>query len=247
MRDQSGMGLSEVLISLFLASLIMTTLIQLYLSNKRQYLEAQEILEANFDLQWVGDLLSDSIRRAGFTPCLGIDQLETTDTRNFGKRVASIKIESHPKQWIQINRMSEAFSEITHFQSPTQIIVPSSTLFKEQHPLLIADCEHAEIHQILSVDKLANGYLITLTQPLMYSYAATSYVGEWLEEKWFIKANASGNKTMHYKLFQTEELTSLIHSFEIKNERVHEKQLVHIVLGLDKDKTHQLIVAVRGS
>jgi len=110
MTKQAGIGLSEVIISLFLASLILTLLTQLYLSNKRQYSEAQKLLETNFDLQWVSDLMSDSIRRAGFTPCLGIDQLKTIDRRNNDKTLLGLKIEQSPLQLIQVNRTRELFT-----------------------------------------------------------------------------------------------------------------------------------------
>jgi len=246
-QKQSGTTLSEVLISLFLASIIMTILIQLYLSSKQHYLEAEQILESNFDLQWVSDLLSDSIRRAGFTPCLGIDQLQVVDRRDIRRTVKGLKIENEPQQLIQVNRMSEVFAKVLYMQSPTKIVVPHSILFNEQRPLLIADCEHAEVHQIFSIEKQADGYLITLTKPLFFSYPESVYIGEWLEEQWFIKKNTEGTNTLHYQLVQIEELSPLVHSLKMSSSRVHGKQFLKVILGMDKDKTHQLTVAVRGS
>ena len=247
MNNQSGMSITEVLISLFIASIIMTTLTQLYLSNKRQYSEAQKVLAASFDLQWVSDLLSDSIRRAGFTPCLGIDQLESIDRRDYKRTLQGLKMEQAPRQLIQINRMSEYFTQVNNIQGPTRLIVSNRIIFKELHPVLIADCDHAEVQEILSVDKIARGYLLTLAKPLVYSYPTKAYIGEWFEEQWFIKPNAKKENTLHYKLFQTEELTSLVHSLQIKKKLIHDKTLVEIIMGLGKDKTHQLMVAVRGS
>ncbi|MCL9682722.1 PilW family protein [Legionella maioricensis] len=246
-NNQSGIGLSEVLISLFLASLIMTTLIQLYLSNKRQYVEAQKLLGAGLDLQWISDLLSDSIRRAGFTPCLGIEQLTTMDRRNFKSTIPGLIIEQTPEQLIQINRMSESFTRVIAIQSPTQLIISNGNLFKELRPVLIADCEHAEIHQILRVEKLERNYLVILTKPLMFSYTPFVYLGEWFEEKWFIKEKDKKKTALYYKLFHTEELSTLIRSLAIKRMRVNGKLLITIVMGLDNHKTQQLVVAVRGS
>jgi hypothetical protein len=247
MNNQSGIGLSEVLISLFLASLIMTTLIQLYLSNKRQYIEAQKLLGVSFDLQWINDLLSDSIRRAGFTPCLGIDQLKSMDRRNFKSTIPGLIIEQNSEQLIQINRMSESFTKVIDIQSPTRLIVSDGHLFKELHPVLIADCEHAEVHQILKVGKLEKNYFVILAKPLMFSYTPSVYMGEWFEEKWFIKQNNKKKPALYYKLFHTEELTTLIHSLRIQKKLVNGKQLITIVMDLDDNKTQQLVVAVRGS
>jgi len=247
MTKQAGIGLSEVIISLFLASLILTLLTQLYLSNKRQYSEAQKLLETNFDLQWVSDLMSDSIRRAGFTPCLGIDQLKTIDRRNNDKTLLGLKIEQSPLQLIQVNRMSELFTQVIEIQSPTKVVVARDILFNEQRPVLIADCDHAEVHQILRVDTLPKSYLITLTRPLTFTFTRSIYIGEWFEEQWFIKKNAQKINSLHYKLFQTEELTSIVHSLEIKKTKVKQRELVDVVLGLDHNKTQSIIVAIRGS
>lgn len=218
MNHQSGIGLPEVLISLFLTSLIMATLGQIYLSNKRQYSEAQTVLSASLDLQWVSDLLSDSIRHAGFTPCLGVDQMETIDRRNNKKNLSGLTIEQSPQQSVQVNRMSNLFSKVIAIQNTTQLIVSNTVLFKKHRPILIADCEHAEVHQILSVEKSAKTYLLTLAKPIMFSYPTTTYAGEWFEEKWFIKPNTKKDRTLHYKLFQTEELSSLIHSLKSKKQ-----------------------------
>jgi Tfp pilus assembly protein PilW len=62
----------------------MAALIQFYLTSKQHYLQTEKVLEAGFEVQWVMDLLSDSIRRAGFTPCLGLDHLTVVDHRHDG-------------------------------------------------------------------------------------------------------------------------------------------------------------------
>ncbi len=247
MNQQSGFGLSELLISLFLTTFIVTVLMQFYLSNKRHYLAAQKQLEEHLDLQWVRELLSDSIRRAGFTPCVGISQLKIIDRRNFKSIIPEVSIVDSLRSLIQVNRMSEHFTKIIAIQRPTQLLVAHGVLFKESHPVLIADCEHAEIHQILRIDKSRRNDLITLTKPLMFSYTASAYIGEWYEEQWFIKQNAKNVNAFYYKLFQAEELTPLIHSLRINQKQVQEKQLIEIVKELDNNKTEKLVVAVRGS
>lgn len=243
MKKQSGISLAEVLVSLFLSSLIMTILVHSYLSSKRQYVEAEEILSTGFDLRWVSDLLSDSIRRAGFTPCLGLDQLNIKDRRPNGKVIHGLKIENYPHQLIQINRINEHFDKVVNIQSPTQILVSHPALFHEKHPLLIADCEHAEVAQIFSRE----GALITLNSPLQFSYTASAYIGEFLEERWFIKKNIKGEESLHYQLIQTEEITPLVHSLKIHKQKVHGRQFIKISMGLAEGKTYKLRVAVRGS
>lgn len=246
MQKQSGVSISEVLIGLALASLIMTMLMQFYLSSKRQYLEAEEILSHSFDLRWVGDLLSDSIRRAGFTPCVGIEQLTVKDRRQNSAVMHALNVEKEPQQSIQINRMSERFAQLIKIQNATQIVVAPTVSFKEKRPLMIADCEHAEVQQIVDVELASGGILITLAKPLSFSYATSAYVGEFLEERWFIKKNLKGEGTLHYQLTQTEEITPLIHSLKIHNQNVHDRPFVEVNMGLAEGKTQKLLVAVRG-
>lgn len=242
MKSQSGLSLSEVLISLFLTSLIMSALIQFYLSNKRQYLNTQHILEKNFDLQWVGDLLSDSFRRAGFTPCLSVNQLTTKDMRVFSGNLTGFKSTNSPIQSVHINRMSEHFAKVFAISSATRILISRQVTLNPRHPVIIADCRHAEVHQILQIDALDQKVLVTLNRPLFYSYESETYIGEWLEEQWFIKQNKAGTNALYYSLYQTEEITPLVHSMHVK----HDKPLIKVRMGLDQGAIKQLMVAVRG-
>lgn len=246
MIKQSGISLVEVLVSLFLASMIMTLLIQYYLGSKRQYLEAEKILEKSFELQWISDLLSDGIRRAGFTPCVNIEQLQVIDHRGGQENIHALKIENQPYQALQINRMHEEFAKITKIVSPRQILVQNSVVFHKKRPILIADCEHAEVHELFSVEQQEKALLLQLNKPLVFSYSASAYVGAFLEERWLIRKNATGDDTLHYHLIQTEEITSLIHSLHIDEQLAYKKQLLKVVLGLDEQKTYQFMVAVRG-
>lgn len=246
-NKQLGFTLTELLVGLLLSSIIMNALFQFHLSNKRQYLKAQQMLSTQFDVQWISDLLSNSIRRAGFTPCMGVSHLNTLDRRHFEKKVFDLKIEQQPKTRIIVNRMSESFSHLISMVSPTQLIISNEMPLKEQHPIIIADCEHAEIHEVLSINKIGSKVLITLTKPLAYSYSSSTYVGEWFEEQWFIDTNKKRKNTLFYKLFQTEELSSEIHSMKVRKVNANQQNALEIILGLENEATHRLYVVVRGS
>lgn len=235
MKKQSGMSLSEVLVSLFLSSFIMTLLTQFYLNSKHLYIEAEEVLAENFDLQWANDLLSDSIRRAGFTPCLGIDQL---NLKQNGVVVRGLTIENEPRPLIQVNRMSEHFVSLVSVANSTQLVVSPGVSFHEKRSVMIADCEHAEVHNISSVE----GSVIHVEKPLQFKYSKSAYVGEFIKEQWFIKNNA-----LYYKLNQAEEVTSLIHSLSMHNQREHGKPFIEVIMSLADGKTRKLLIAVRGS
>lgn len=217
---------------------------QFYLNSKHQFLEAEELLSAGFDVQWVSNLLHDSISRAGFTPCLSIDQLHLKD--NSKEVVHALKI-SNSQQFIQVSRMSENFTPLVRIQNATQIVALSRASLNKKHPLLIADCHHAEIHHVIRIEKHFRGVLITLDKPLQFSYSSSTYVGEYIEERWLIKKNKDKKNALHYQVMHAEELTSLIHFLNVTSKNTNGKEFVEVILGLSGDKIHKLSITVRGS
>ncbi|KTC88716.1 prepilin cleavage protein [Fluoribacter dumoffii] len=247
MKKQAGISLTEILISLFLTSVMITVLVQLYLISKRQYMEIEKILTMRFDVQWAIDLLSDSIRRAGFTPCLSIDRLHVVDRRNPRHRIYALQTGNQPHPYIEINRMTEYFAKIVKIRDATKVLVQNQGSFHRQRLVLIADCEHAEIQEVVNIEEHAGNSLITLSKPLLFSYGKGTYIGEYLEEKWLIRKNTSHENTLHYQRVKAEEVTPLIHFMHIRNRRIKEKQFLEIILDLDEDKTQEIKVVVRGS
>ncbi|HAT8180763.1 TPA: hypothetical protein JA361_15235 [Legionella pneumophila] len=247
MKRQTGFGLSEMLISLFLASIITITLTQFYIRSKSQYLKGQELLEINFDLLWISDLLSDSIRKAGFTPCLSVERLKTYDSRHAGKKIINFQIENIPQVQLHINRMSDVYTEVVNIMSPTEIVIQEPVISNIKHPLMISNCRYAEVHTVSKIEKLINGYQVTLNKPLNFRYDEIAYLGEWLEETWFTKQNEKGEKTLYYKLFQTEELSPLIHEFYIARRIVKQRSVLDFTIASDEEKFRKFSVSVRNS
>lgn len=243
MKKQIGLSLSELLISLFLASLLSTILMQAYLLNKRHYFTLQQALAENFDLLWVEDLLKDSIRRAGFTPCVGVEQLQSIDRRTIKKKFSGKNIEIK-NQELQINRMDEHFGRLVSVLSKQEIVVSAELSLRVGQSLLMADCQHAEVHQIIQKKKLPQGFLLTLDTPVFFTYPSLSYVGQWLEERWFIKKNQEGIDALYYQQAHSEELTPLIHSMIIKSKTRYGKKQIDMVWSLDK-KMHHFSVFTR--
>lgn len=241
----AGFGLVEILVSLFIASLLMSVLMGCYLSQKKQYLNIQHELDVQFEVSWVKELLSDSVRRAGYTPCLNSSQLDVRDHRNKGQGSYSMKLNQAVGQ-IQINRMSDVFNDLLTTPAANKLIITAHAQLKANHSLMIADCSHAEIHTIAEVVKFKNKQVVYLTQPLVFDYEGVTAVGEWLEERWFIKKNSAQINTLHYRHLQTEELTEFIHSVSASKRILNGRILVDIILGLEGQKKHEFTVAVRG-
>lgn len=246
MNKPNGFGLAEVLISLFLSSLILTLMVPLYVNTKLYYQGLQDELTQEFEIRWVSDLLSDSIRRAGFTPCLGIEQLKTIDSRSDKQLITALSVNNAYPKSIQVQRMTEHFGKVTQFLNKNELFISEKIEVNTNKPILIADCEHAEVHEIEKIDKSTHGQIITLTKPLFFSYPETAYLGEWLEERWQIKINSLGKPALYYHLAHTDELSSFVQSLDVTVSRIQDKHLVKVNLGLERDKLLNLMVIVRG-
>lgn len=244
MKKQQGIGLIEIMVSLFIASIILVIMSQLYLSSKSHYLKIQAKLEESFEIQWISDLLSDSIRRAGFTPCMGIEQLESVDLRSSPHQLNAL-ISS--KNVLQINRMYEWFTEAIKIHSPIELEISNNINLHEHQALILSNCKQAEVHGILKQEQLGTRQLITLTEPLRFDHQVHLYLGAWLEERWFIKNKPGGERALYYHLSRTEELSSLIDSLFVEQKIINGKGLVKVSLGLRDGNEHEFSVVVRGS
>ena len=188
----------------------MMALIQTYLNSKRQNTHTQQILEQNFELQLVSELIRDSVRSAGFMPCIGINHLITRDRR--GKPGHPVAVDLHPgkHQSFMISRMGEDFATVLKQLAPARLLVDGGRVFDSRHPVVIADCLHAEIHLVASSHKTREGWIVTLTKPLDFNYALPFYFGEWLEERFSVEKNNQGKPALFYDTRHREELTDLI-------------------------------------
>lgn len=235
----AGMSLVEILVALLLSSLIMLSLAQMYLGCKRRFQIAEVQLAEAFDLQWVSTLLRESVRQAGFTPCLGLDQLEHDQ-----KQIPpALSIENPPLQGISIHRMAMHFNKVLEFQSSTQLLVSADIPIHLNQPLIIADCYHAEICMPEDLRKVGKLQVLSLQKPLHYDYFGSTWLGEWIDEKWFIKANQHKKKTLFYQQQQrSQELTPLIHSLTATKHQLPDQQWLNLILGLDSGLKRALVI-----
>lgn len=233
----SGLSLVELLIGLLISSVIFLSLMQVYLSGKRQYQAIQKQLTVAFEVEKIALWMRDSIARAGFTPCLGIENLVVDDRRNSHNRPKALVIED---KVLHINRMSHYFERVLSVQSPTKLLVTSNSPIKLNHPLLLADCTHAEIHMPQNVIKTSQGQQIILKRPMIHSFNEKTYAGKWIEEKWSVPTEDKG--LYYHALKHKEAISSYVLGLLAKREA----SLVTVILMLKNKKEHKLVVRVRG-
>ncbi|WP_051555176.1 PilW family protein [Legionella fairfieldensis] len=246
MSRQQGISLVELLIGLFLTGFLVTIMMQHYLASKRQYRYVQSLLDQSYELQLVSDLIRNSVRHAGFTPCRGLNALQVVDRRD--SRSASnsaIAMQSGKKTGFSIHRMSEYFSSVIKSISPTKLFLKAGVLYQEGQTILIADCYHAEIQQIEHVQSNKTGSIIRLTKPLMFDYVMPVYVGEWIEEAFFIQKNQQGRQSLFYQQKHAEELGSLINNLSVEINSFKEKKRVRVILSMNTSQRIEIDTGIR--
>ena len=236
--EQQGIGLPEILISLFLSALITTALFNHYLRVKQNYRYTSNALEDAVDLLQVTDLLRDSIKRAGFSPCLGIEQLITGSPK-----LLAFSINTGPSSVLKINRMSEYYDSVLNVISPTELLLTKSQSLNRHHPVLIADCYHAEVQYLSRINHANNAQYVTLNTPLLFNYQMPIYIGEWIQETFFIRTISPHKTALFYKNIHTDELTNVVHSMTITPSA--QPGFLQIKLGLSNGQEMTLETSVR--
>jgi hypothetical protein len=228
---QQGISLIELMISLFLACLLLPILIQHYANCKQQYLYSEYQLEQAMDVQLVTELVRDSIRRAGFTPCLRIDYLTTIDRRDDLSQLSALKIDKAPSHGLRIQRMGENFMPVIQVIGTNQLLIAGAN-FNRHQPILLADCFHAEVQEIINIEQQDTNRLLTLKYPLAFTYHLPFYIGEWIDERFFIQVNQQGVPALFYQTLRAEELTCLINRLLVQIYHLNEETRVDVTLGL---------------
>lgn len=247
MKYEQGFGLIEIMITVLLASLIIIILMQHYLNSKQFYLNAQISLEREFELQLVSDLIRDSVRRAGFTPCVNINYLQSIDRRSNRTQLRAIETDVGKRRALHFNRMSESFTSVLQIISPTRLLVSSGQSYAIKGSVLLADCYHAEVQQILSLQHTIKGIVMTFPHPLAFHYVEPIYVGEWVEEAFFIQKNRQKKLALFYRSNHAEELTAVINKLTAYVNFAQGKTLLAVSLDLNNAQSLTIETAVRTS
>lgn len=233
MKRQAGISLIELMISLFLATIIMTLLVKQYISSKIQYKASQSTLMNAYDLVQITDLLRTSARQAGFTPCVGIGWLKTRDGRNKPGSLKAIETNSGPHHALYIARMSERFAAVSNIFSPRGLVVEADYPVLINQDILIADCFHAEVNTIAGIKRETKQWTISLKYPLLFHYTQPVYLGEWLEEAFYVDKNSRGQPALFYQRRRSEELSSRVRSLTSQLIYKQKTMLLRVNLGLD--------------
>lgn len=234
-NDFSGLILSEMLVCILLASLMLNGLVQQYIQVDRQNKILTTTLEQSLDVAFVSELFKNSIRSAGFTPCGNLDGLQ----QKINSNLSSLKIQ---KNSIAVTRMNDSFHEFGDIKDAI-LFLQKWSLSKK---FLVADCYHVELFAN-DFDYIINNYLPPI------------YVGEYINEVFWIK----DFKYLYYKFKHSEKISEYIKSIEANwlgknfievklvliNNRVFSKNESAILSSLNisngANLTHKILIRIR--
>ncbi|MCX7117378.1 MAG: hypothetical protein NTW94_05665 [Legionellales bacterium] len=252
-----GIGLVELMIALLLGSFILLGLTQHYLAIKQQVQQVQKALEQDIDLILVSDLVRESVRMAGFTPCSSSDHLVTEP------KIVSLEV--RPSK-ILIRRMSERFDEVYDIPKTDLILASHREKYHQDDTIMVADCYHAEVQTIRHIEPMGVQQRITLKTSLHFTYHDAIYIGAWMEESFEIHKHAGGASLFYKstsgtllpsrgegnkeenKLFggpNADELTQEVQSLSAKQDVMQGRKIVHLALGLMNAQPWMLDTSVR--
>lgn len=232
MSKEAGFSVSELLIGLLLASLIVQALTAQYLSVKRQFYHRRQLISTAYDQQLIIEFIQDSVRRAGFTPCVRLDALISTQV------LQPIEVDVQTSA-IHVQRMNEQFDLIKAFLSPMRLLTHAKR-FRSGQTVLIADCQHAEIRRIDDVCSAGSGQRLLLSEPLLFQYQPPVYIGEWISERFYFK-----NKALYYAFQRSEILSSNVACLRASIKQVAKRILLSVMVQFDYGKPVQFETLVR--
>lgn len=242
---KNGFSLLELLVSFLLSSLVMMLLMQQIVQLKRQsqliYSTMNEVLE----VQWLTDFIRHRVYKAGFTPCRSLNELTVMDARGAPDTLTSIEL-NQQKNGFSLHHMHEDVSEVINPLNLTTLLVTTSH-FDKQHPVLIADCHHAEVHTIVDVTRHEKSSVVVLKEPLVYSYQPPIYLGEWVSEAFFIRTIPKNKSALFYRHHRVDQLSAHVNSFTTELDTIHNHFLLRLKFKFDTSRSMEIDVRGRNA
>lgn len=236
-RRERGLSILECMLGLALALSILTLLMQQYLQIKQQTYQAMQTLLQISRMHTVVNLLRESGHQAGFTPCLPLGALRSFDHRS--EQPLFMYNWNPQAEKLSFYRMSSQFVSVSP-STRRNIFVTSGHFIPHLHqPVILSDCQHAEVVEGYEM----GSHTIQFSQALKYRYHAPIFLGEWLSETFWVKANAHGQQALFYqKHHHAEELLTGMQSMQGYIETKNHHSWVHLSMNLTHGKTLPLII-----
>ena len=195
-----GFSLIEILIACVLASGLALGLGKLLISQYQLYHVQQGLARLQESAQFASLLLSNQIREAGYIGCARLDRLvswQNTTLQPLSPERWIRLYQPTGQTWqpalpsklpktivpgtavIEVNRAEDINARLAEaMTASTVLIIDSDKKLAKGDPILIADCEHADVAEIVDVTPQGpHRYQIQVAKALSYHYDKTAFVG----------------------------------------------------------------------
>ena len=233
---ETGFCLTEQLLGVLLSSLILVGLVNYYITFKNQFLLSQIKMDELIEREQIINLLRHRIQHAGFTPCMNLKNLLSSD---LNQPIHHMTIEPTPKHTLTIRRMNEEFIVAQMTNDQTLMSHAKGIKFKNGDKIMVSDCHHAEVTEVESIKYSHLTTHITLSNSLRFDYRDSVYVGVFLDESFHLAQNGNQHSFV-YHLNRSEVLSHSLNKFEVQ---LAEENKITILLRFNHDKTDTTIEA----
>lgn len=178
MRSTSGLTLIELMLALTLSTIILSTLIAVYLSSEKNFQTQNSLSTIQENARTIIQLLKTNIHNAGYIGCAKLKD------NFFIKNYADYALNAKNKIVITNNAITIRHMSIEHdyvtatMQDYSTLSVSSAYPFYQNDILLISDCKKAEIFQVKNSYITKQEQIITTTEPLSFFYEKNADVGK---------------------------------------------------------------------
>ncbi len=243
-KKVSGSSLSEVLIALFLSSLMMAAIGNTYVSIKKHYLFIEQQLELMQEEVLLINFFKEQIQSAGFFGCNHQNKL-LLDLSSFNISKSSLLVLNKNSKELPLHVRRYAVSDsqilkLTSIETPKYFITKSdfnsevitvnkSENFKKNQNIVISDCQNASLRIITKVNNLQNRLI--LNKPLNYQYSRNSIISHFQTTIFYIRKVGNSRALYISNGKRSEELSRDILKLSIDKKILLNTSLININLN----------------
>jgi len=258
-RKEEGFSLVEFVIASALGLLLITSLYELYISNKNNYHLQEGLSRLQENGRLAGHILNQGIRGAGYIGCsryqdnFPLTNIPAQTGMQFKPQDIIKGYHASGRSWTPSlpKNLSRKVKPDTDAITVTQVVTPLASLvtdmtdtqhllttsnakFKKNELLLISDCQHADVFKVsyASRSSRTTTQKITTAHPLHNYYKKYADVGELISTSYYIRKTTRKNNEGQriYSLYR-------INSGSRAEELIEGVQDMHIEYGVSNNDT----------
>tara|TARA_B100000989_G_scaffold297996_1_gene285624 strand:- start:3526 stop:4536 length:1011 start_codon:yes stop_codon:yes gene_type:complete len=188
---------------LALSSLVVLGYVELYITSEHNFRYIQGLAHIQSTGRKASALFHRAVSHAGFMGCRPLGAIShgsvapvSVDT-NFSKGVSG-------NDTFSLRNMAvDTAVLLTDMTTSSELVVTGQPRFRNQQPLVIADCLHYQIFTPVKVARRRGQQLIVSDAPMLH-FNTGAMVGRWLQQTYYIRKTTRNNKQGHaiYSLYR---------------------------------------------